>query len=151
MKAGIWFFGLSGCGKTFSSKFVNRLKKKSFIIDGEEVRKYVSFDLGYSKKDREKQIKRVYGISKLLIRSKLFPIISTVYMNSIIAEKAKYDGIEIIRIERNMKRIFKTHKTYKNKKNVVSLDIQYPRIKSKKIFNSGKEDFLPILKKLILK
>jgi len=151
MKTGIWFFGLSGCGKTFSSKFVHSFKKRSFVIDGEVVRKYVSFDLDYSKKDREIQIKRVYGISKILIKSKLFPIISTVYMNSKIAEKAKRCGIEVVRIERNMERIFKNHKTYKNKKNVVSLDIQYPRIKSKKIFNSGKKDFFSILKKLILK
>ena len=150
-KNGIWFFGLSGSGKTFATKFIKKFIKNNFIIDGDQVRKYISIDLGYSKKDREKQIRRIYGISKLSLESKLFPIISTVYMNSTIANKAKKDGIEIVKIERNMKKIFKTHKTYKNKKNVVSLDIKYPKIKSKKIFNSQNKIFLSNLRKLILK
>ena len=150
-KNGIWFFGLSGSGKTFATKFIKKFIKNNFIIDGDQVRKYISFDLGYSKKDREKQIRRIYGISKLSLESKLFPIISTVYMNSTIANKAKKDGIEIVKIERNMKKIFKTHKTYKNKKNVVSLDIKYPKIESKKIFNSQNKIFLSYLRKLILK
>ena len=61
---GIWFFGPSGCGKTFASKFITRHKKNYIIIDGDVVRKYISFDLGYSKQERDKQIKRVYGIAK---------------------------------------------------------------------------------------
>jgi len=150
-KKGIWFFGLSGSGKTFASKFIKKFIKNHFIIDGDRVRKYISFDLGYSRKNREMQIKRVYGMSKLSIQSKLFPIISTVYMNSTIAKKVKRDGIEIVKIERNMKKIFKTHKTYKNKKNVVSLDIKYPKINSKRIFNSQKKLFCSELKRLILK
>ena len=53
----------------------------------------------------------------------MFPIISTVYMNSKIAEIAKRNRIEVIKIERDMKKIFNMNKVYKNKKNVVSLDI----------------------------
>ena len=83
------------------------------------------------------------------IQSKLFPVISTVYMNSEIAEKAKRDGVQVIKIERNMSKIFKSHITYKNKKHVVSIDIKYPKIKSKKIFNTGKKSFSSILRKLI--
>ena len=151
VRAGIWFFGLSGSGKTFASKFISKYKKNCLIIDGDVVRKYVSFDLGYSKKDREKQIKRVLGISKIAIKSKLFPIISTVYMNAKIAEIAKLNKIQVIKIERDMKKIFKINNIYKNKKNVVSLDIKYPKIKMNKIFNSGNKSFYSTLKKLIWK
>ena len=56
---GIWFYGLSGSGKTYISKIIKKKTKKSIIIDGDIVRKLVSTDLNYSKKHREIQIKRV--------------------------------------------------------------------------------------------
>ena len=52
-------------GKSIASKFLNKKIKNSILLDGDEIRKYVSFDLGYSIKDREIQIKRVFGIVKL--------------------------------------------------------------------------------------
>ena len=148
---GIWFFGLSGSGKTFASKFIGRRKKNSIVIDGDVVRKFISFDLGYSKQDRNKQIKRVCGIAKIAIKSKLFPIIAVLWMNNEVAKIAKRNGIEIIKIERDLKKIYKTHKTYKNKKNVVSVDINYPIIKTKlkRIFNTGNKNFYSVLRKLI--
>ena len=148
---GIWFFGLSGSGKTFASKFIGRHKTNCIIIDGDIVRKYISFDLGYSKQDRDKQIKRVYGIAKIAIKSKLFPIISVLWMNNEVAKIAKRNGIEVVKIERDLKKIYKSHKTYKNKKNVVSVDIDYPKIKIKlkKIFNTGNKSFYSVLRKLI--
>ena len=61
---GIWFYGLSGTGKTFSSKFIKKIiKKNSIVLDGDDVRKYISLDLGYAEKDRKIQIKRILGIS----------------------------------------------------------------------------------------
>ena len=42
---GIWFYGLSGSGKTISSKFLKKKIKDSLIIDGDKVRKLISFDL----------------------------------------------------------------------------------------------------------
>ena len=78
---GIWFFGLSGSGKTFLSKILFKKIKKSVIIDGDKVRKYISSDLKYSKKDREKQINRLFGLGKIIIESNKFPIISSVYFN----------------------------------------------------------------------
>ena len=148
---GIWFFGLSGSGKTFASKFIGRHKKNCIIIDGDVVRKYISFDLGYSKQDRDKQIKRVFGMAKIAIKSKLFPVISVLWMNNEIAKIAKRTGIEIVKIERDLKKIYKSHKTYKNKKNVVSIDIHYPKIKIKlkKIFNTGNKNFYSALRELI--
>ena len=57
---GIWFFGLAGAGKTFASQICGNLIDRSFLIDGDDVRKFVSFDLGYSEIDREIQIKSAW-------------------------------------------------------------------------------------------
>ncbi len=62
---GIWFYGLSGSGKTYASNFLFKKVKNSILLDGDLLRKMVSFDLGYSKKDRLMQNKRVFGIAKI--------------------------------------------------------------------------------------
>ena len=88
-KKGIWFYGLSGTGKTYASKILAKKKKNSILIDGDDVRKLLSQDLGYSSHDREIQIKRIFGITKIVLKSNLFPVISTVYMNKYIAKNLK--------------------------------------------------------------
>ena len=60
-------FGLSGSGKSYASKFLNKLIKNPFLIDGDDIRKNISFDLNYSIKDRKSQVKRVYGLAKICI------------------------------------------------------------------------------------
>ncbi|MAR77931.1 MAG: adenylyl-sulfate kinase, partial [Gammaproteobacteria bacterium] len=44
---GIWFFGMSGAGKSYISSALSKKKKNSVIVDGDDVRKYISIDLGY--------------------------------------------------------------------------------------------------------
>lgn len=148
-KKGFWFYGLSGSGKSFATSYLKKKIKNGFVIDGDLVRKYISVDLKYGLKDREIQINRVLGLAKLAITSKLFPIISTVYLNSAVSKKASIIGIKIIKIERDMSKVFKHHPTYKNKKNVVGKDIKYKHIKSKIIFNDTRKKFCLKLKKLI--
>lgn len=145
-KKGIWFIGLAGVGKTFASNFIKKKIKNSIIIDGDIVRKLVSFDLGYNLKDRKIQIERMLGIGKICIKSEKFPIISTVYMNNKIFNKAKRLGIDVIQIERNMQKLKSIRNLYKSKKNVVSKDIKYPNMKLKKLFNFGDSDFLKKIK-----
>jgi hypothetical protein len=146
MKKGYWFFGFSGSGKTFASRYLKKKIKNSIIIDGDQVRKYISFDLNYSKKHREMQIKRVYGIAMIAVKSNLFPIISTVWMNKIILKKAKSIGIKVIKVNHNnfnQKLISK-----KIKKNVVGYDIFYEDFKTHEISNSKGSDFKKVLCKI---
>ena len=75
---GLWLFGLSGSGKSYLSKKISTLIDNSFIVDGDFVRSKISFDLGYSKKDRIIQNKRVLGIAKMVIKNNYFPIISSI-------------------------------------------------------------------------
>lgn len=150
MIKGIWFFGYSGSGKTFASKFLKKRIKNSILIDGDKVRKYISFDLGYSLNDRQIQIQRICGLLKILKKTQLFPIISTVYFDNYTKKfciKNKILPIRIIR--KNMMSIFKSHKTYKNKFNIVGIDIKYSKILTKNIYNNGEKNFCKKLTLLI--
>ena len=140
---GIWFYGLSGSGKTYISKILKKNIKKSIIIDGDIVRRLVSTDLNYSKRDREIQIKRVLGFTNIAIKSNIFPITSTVYLNKEINDECKKNKILTVRIIRkNFKDIQKKHKTYKNKSDVVGRDIFYKKnFKTLKLFNKGDKSF----------
>jgi hypothetical protein len=149
---GIWFYGLSGTGKTFSSKFIKKIiKKNSIVLDGDDVRKYISLDLGYAEKDRKIQIKRILGISKIAIKSKIFPIASSVYMDSVTLKKIKKIKIIPIEIIRKMNKIKSLRKIYSNKKNVVGVDIKLLKFKTLKIKNEGNKKFCDKLWKLAKK
>ena len=76
MKTGltIWFTGLSGAGKTTISKELeHRLRergvKKLEILDGDVVRTNLSKGLGFSKEDRDTNIRRIGFVAKLLSRN----------------------------------------------------------------------------------
>jgi adenylylsulfate kinase-like enzyme len=146
---GLWFIGLAGSGKTFASKYLDKKIKNNIIIDGDEVRKKISYDLGYSLSDRTKQIRRMLGIALICIKSKKFPIISTVLINNKILKQAKKNNIKVIKIEREMKQLKKVKKIYKNSKNVVGKDISFPKIKVDSILNTGSQEFKEILKKIL--
>ena len=149
-KKGYWFYGLSGSGKTLATSYLKKKIKNSIVIDGDQIRKYVSYDLGYKLKDREIQISRVLGFAKISIKSSIVPIISTVYMNEKILKKAKQLGIKIFKIERNMSNVFRDHPTYKNnKKNIVGKDIFFENFNSKVIKNDIKLNFFKRLKKIL--
>ena len=108
------------------------------IVDGDNVRKLISKDLGYSQKDREIQINRIFGISKIIIESNKFPIISTVFMNRKVNNLCKKNKIMCVMVIRdNFIDIKKKHKTYKNKSNVVGEDIFFGKFKKLKLFNDN--------------
>ena len=149
-KKGIWFYGLSGSGKSYASILINKKIKNSIVIDGDEVRKNISFDLKYSKKDRNIQLKRMLGIGKIAINSKIFPLISTVWMNSTIIKSANKIAIKIVKVETNFNNLIETHKTYKKKSDVGGINFKYGKnLKSLTIQNNKDSKFWNILKKLI--
>ena len=69
----IWFTGLSGAGKSTLSEVVeHRLKargRKVEILDGDIVRTHLSKGLGFSKEDRDTNIKRIAFVCGLLTRN----------------------------------------------------------------------------------
>ena len=65
----LWLTGLSGAGKTtLGNSVFNKLKKfeKVIILDGDELRKGLNSDLGFSMEDREENIRRVAHTAKML-------------------------------------------------------------------------------------
>ena len=69
----LWFTGLSGAGKsTLSIMVADELRRRGLhveILDGDEVRTNLSKGLGFSKEDRDTNIKRIGYVCKLLTRN----------------------------------------------------------------------------------
>jgi adenylyl-sulfate kinase len=69
----LWFTGLSGSGKTTASRLVeNELRARGLkveILDGDVVRENLSKGLGFSKEDRDTNIRRIGFVSELLTRN----------------------------------------------------------------------------------
>jgi adenylyl-sulfate kinase len=69
----IWFTGLSGAGKsTLSDIIEQRLKERGRnveILDGDIVRTHLSKGLGFSREDRDTNIKRIAFVCSLLTRN----------------------------------------------------------------------------------
>jgi len=69
----IWFTGLSGAGKsTLSEALEERLEareRKVEILDGDIVRTHLSKGLGFSREDRDTNIKRIAFVCGLLTRN----------------------------------------------------------------------------------
>jgi adenylyl-sulfate kinase len=68
----IWFTGLSGAGKstlaTILAQELEDLGHRVELLDGDEVRKNLSSGLGFSKADRDANIRRIAYVAKLLSR-----------------------------------------------------------------------------------
>lgn len=69
----IWFTGLSGSGKTTVSKLVEqkiRERNRNIeVLDGDVIRTNLSKELGFTKEDRDTNIKRIAFVCKLLTRN----------------------------------------------------------------------------------
>ena len=69
----LWFTGLSGAGKsTLARMCEERLLERGVkveVLDGDEVRTNLSKGLGFSKEDRDTNIRRIGYVAKLLARN----------------------------------------------------------------------------------
>ena len=69
----LWFTGLSGAGKTTISQLVEQeleqRRNRLEILDGDVVRENLSKGLGFSKEDRDTNIRRIAFVADLLSRN----------------------------------------------------------------------------------
>ena len=74
--------GLSGAGKTTTARLVQqRLTKRGYqieVLDGDEYRSSLCSDLGFSKEDRNENIRRLSFVAKVLARNNVISIISAI-------------------------------------------------------------------------
>jgi bifunctional enzyme CysN/CysC len=78
----VWFTGLSGAGKTTITQAVyEKLWAKGLkveVLDGDVVRHQLSKDLGFSKEDRDENIRRIGFIARLLNRNGVIVLVSAI-------------------------------------------------------------------------
>jgi adenylylsulfate kinase len=89
----VWFTGLSGAGKTTISKAVaEKLRQqdcKLEILDGDVVRENLTKGLGFSKADRDENIRRIGFVSHLLTRNGVIVLVSAISPYREIREEVK--------------------------------------------------------------
>ncbi|MHA1400489.1 MAG: sulfate adenylyltransferase [Candidatus Heimdallarchaeaceae archaeon] len=76
------FTGLSGSGKTTITKaLAQELKKRGYRVerlDGDVVRQYLTKDLGFSKRDRDENIRRVGFVAHMLTRNNVIVLMANI-------------------------------------------------------------------------
>ena len=78
----IWFTGLSGAGKSTVADLLeqklNRIKKHTFLLDGDNLRNGLTKDLGFSPEDRMENIRRIAEVGSLFSYAGCIVIISLI-------------------------------------------------------------------------
>jgi adenylylsulfate kinase len=78
----VWFTGLSGVGKTTISRaLANKLKSYGYkveTLDGDVVRQNLTKGLGFSKEDRDENIRRIGFVAELLTRNQVIVLVAVI-------------------------------------------------------------------------
>ncbi len=78
----LWFTGLSGAGKsTIANEVVEELRERGRlveILDGDEVRENLSKGLGFSKEDRDTNIRRIGYVAAMLARNGVISVTAAI-------------------------------------------------------------------------
>ncbi len=78
----LWFTGLSGSGKsTLSERICQRLAAcgaRVELLDGDEVRTHLSKGLGFSKEDRDTNVRRIGFVAELLVKHGVIAITAAI-------------------------------------------------------------------------
>src|ERR1700730_14048416 len=90
----IWMTGLSGSGKStlagvLKEKLETEYGRYVEILDGDEIRKGLSRDLGLSREDREEHARRVSYLAKVLSRNGVISIVALISPYKVSREQAK--------------------------------------------------------------
>jgi bifunctional enzyme CysN/CysC len=75
----LWFTGYSGAGKSTIAnnleKRLHALGKRTFVLDGDNVRHGLNRDLGFTEADRVENIRRIAEVAKLFVEAGLITIV----------------------------------------------------------------------------
>jgi adenylylsulfate kinase len=78
----LWFTGLSGAGKSTTAALLQTkltaLGCKTFLLDGDLLRKGLCKDLGFTEADRNENIRRIGEVARLMVDAGLVVISATI-------------------------------------------------------------------------
>jgi adenylylsulfate kinase len=93
MSVAVWFTGLSGAGKTtICAAVAAQLRSRGIavqVLDGDEVRKGLCSDLGFTVEDRMENIRRIAWVADLLVRNGTTALVATISPLNVMREVAR--------------------------------------------------------------
>lgn len=162
----VWFTGLSGSGKSTLSKLVaEKLLERGLnveVLDGDEVRTNLSKGLGFSKEDRDTNIRRIGYVAKLLSRNGVCAITAAISpyreirdeVRKFVEERAKF--VEVYcecsmekLIERDVKGLYKKALAGEIKNFTGVSDPYEPPLNPEVVCKTGEESVEASLNKII--
>ena len=154
----IWIIGLSGSGKTYLAKqILKKFKGKKIHIDGDEIRKYFTYNLGYTKKDRKKNSLFICDLCAYLEQKDYIVVCSilSIFNDHQLNNRKKFRKYFQIFIKTNITQLLKRNnkKIYSKAKNVVGNHIKFPTpVKNDMVIKNHFKPYDPkIIKKIIRK
>lgn len=98
----VWITGLSGAGKTTIARGLERVLRdgglKVEVLDGDVVRTHLSKGLGFSKEDRDTNIRRIGFVCKLLARNGVAAIAAAISPYREIRDEVRADSGDFVEV-----------------------------------------------------
>ncbi|HWR53316.1 MAG TPA: adenylyl-sulfate kinase [Bryobacteraceae bacterium] len=98
----VWFTGLSGAGKTtLNEETARRLRERGLKVeslDGDMVRQNLTKGLGFSKEDRDENIRRIGFVAHLLARNGVIVLVSAISPYRAIRDEIRAKGSPFVEV-----------------------------------------------------
>lgn len=88
----VWLTGLSGAGKsTLAGALAARLGagRRVEVLDGDEVRRFLSGGLGFSREDRDTNVQRIAYVARLLARHGVLAVVAAISPYAVTRDDAR--------------------------------------------------------------
>ena len=101
----VWFTGLCSAGKTtISCKVAAELKMQGYrveILDGDVIRQNLSKGLGYSKEDRDENIRRIGFVAHLLTRNGVIVLVAAISPYRAVRDEVRQQNGDFVEVYAN--------------------------------------------------